>query len=250
MKIGAQLYSVRTKCDTVKGIEETFKTMKKLGYQSVQVSGFPYDANEVKKIADDIGIHIGLTHTAIPDIIEKTDEVIEKHKILGADMVGIGAPVGYMDENRVIDYKKLIADLSPAVKKINDAGLLFGYHNHHFEFLGPENVLDILFEQTSWNFILDTGWVKRAGKDPVEYIKKYASRLKYVHLKDFVKNSNGSFGAITHLYNGGVPINDIVKALIDVGTEIAYVEQDNAVDFDAFDEMQKSIEGLKNNNWV
>ena len=51
MKIGAQLYSINVKCKTEEGIRETFKTMKEQGYQSVQMSGFDYDAEKVKAYA-------------------------------------------------------------------------------------------------------------------------------------------------------------------------------------------------------
>lgn len=46
MKIGAQLYSVNIKCKTEEGIRETIKAMKELGYESVQISGFEYDAEK------------------------------------------------------------------------------------------------------------------------------------------------------------------------------------------------------------
>ena len=84
MKIGAQLYSINVKCKTEEGIRETFKTMKEQGYQSVQMSGFDYDAEKVKAYADEFDMHIGLSHTPIPKIIEETDAVIRDHKIMGA----------------------------------------------------------------------------------------------------------------------------------------------------------------------
>jgi len=256
MKIGAQLYSVRDKCSNAEDIKATFAEMKKMGYTSVQVSGFAYDADVVHQAALENDLHIGLTHTPIPEIINDTDEVIRKHKIIGADMVGIGGGFQYFDENRIVDVDKMIEELSPAVKKINEAGLLFGYHNHDFEFVGEvgSRTIDKIFEKTDWMIILDTGWADLAGSNIVEDINRFKDRLKYVHLKDFDKtpSEDGTPGRlITPLYYGQTPIDTIIKALKEVNTVAAYVEQDNAPSSgDSWNEMKKSIDGLKKKGWI
>ena len=252
MKIGAQLYSVRTKCQTNEDVRQTLKRMSEIGYQSVQVSGFPYDDEAVRAAADEFNLHIGLTHTGINEIINDTDEIIKKHKILGADMVGIGSFGTYKDGD-IILVEDLVRDITPAIEKIKDAGLDFGYHNHHWEFMdqGGYIAMDKFYELTDWKFILDTGWVARADADPLATIEKYADRLKYVHLKDFKKNEDGTWGDITSLFNGAVCVSTIVMALNKLGTvEAAYVEQDNAVNFDCYEEMEKSISHLKINGFV
>ena len=256
MIIGAQLYSVNVKCKTEEGIRETFKTMKEQGYQSVQISGFAYDAEKLKGYAEEFGLHIGLTHTPIPRVIEETEKVIEEHKIMGADVVGIGFPAGYVEDG-IVNVDKLIADLTPAVEKIQAAGLGFAYHNHALEFvdLGGYYTMDQLFEKTNWNFTLDTGWCDVAGADVVAAIRKYASRLKYVHLKDFreEKPEDTKPGErIVPLYHGAVPMEQVLEALKEVGTvEVAYVEQDNASQAeDPYGEMKESIDQLKARGWA
>lgn len=256
MIIGAQLYSVRDKCSNAEDIKATFSEMKKMGYTSVQVSGFPYDAEVVHQAAVENDLHIGLTHTSTREIINETDEVIRKHKLIGADMVGIGGGFEYFDENRVVDVDKMIEELSPAIKKINDAGLLFGYHNHDFEFFGEvgSRTIDKIYEKTDWMIILDTGWADLAGADIVETIYRFKDRLKYVHLKDFDKTpaEDGTPGRlITPLYYGQTPVDTIIKTLKEVNTVAAYVEQDNAPNSgDSWNEMKKSIDGLKKKGWI
>lgn len=255
MKFGAQLFSINNKCQSAEDIKATFKRMKEIGYESVQLSGFPYEAEPTRAAADEVGIHIGLTHTPIPDIINNTDEVIRKHLITGADTVGVGFPAGYIEDG-IIRYEDLVRDLSPAVAKIQAAGLNFAYHNHHYEFadLGGFNVMDYLYENTNWNFILDTGWVHYTGTDVLATIRKYKDRLKYVHLKDFRVPNEGPESAwgIVSLYEGGIDWDAIIRELIAVGTvEIAYVEQDTASKMpDPYGEMENSFKQLRAHGWV
>lgn len=257
MIIGAQLFSVRVKCDE-ENLRETFKSLKEMGYGSVQVSGFVYDAETVRSAADEFGLHIGLTHTPVQDILEATDEVIRRHKILGADVVGIGGLYGkYISEDGKIKIEEFIEEVGPAVKKINEAGLKFAFHNHHREFVdyGGYNVMDVILEKTDWNLTFDTGWAHYAGVDVPEFIRKNKERLEYVHLKDFRKaereNDNPS-DLICPLYEGAVPVDEIIEVLREVGcVKVAYVEQDNASHaLDPIGEMKKSVDGLRAHGWM
>lgn len=258
MKIGAQLFSVRDKFSTDEETYNTLKAISSYGYTSMQVSGFPYDAKMLKKYADEFNLHIGLTHTAINDIINSTDKVIEDHIALGADVVGIGYPHGYVDMStrEITDIKALVESLKAPVKKINDAGLMFGYHNHDFEFKTTKGLcpIDYIFENTDWQFILDTGWSDFIGADTNAYIKKFTQRLKYAHLKDFrapKADDKTESERIVSIYSGVTPIDDIMNALINAGVSVVYVEQDTAPNYpDSLLEMKKSIDALKNKGWI
>lgn len=254
MIIGAQLYSVCKQCRTPEDIKATLTAMKEMGYTSVQISGFRYDAEELRCWADELGLHIGLTHTSVDEIINNTDEVIRKHKIIGADMVGIGSPgPKYSNfETHEIKIEEMMRDLAPAVKKIQDAGLLFGYHNHYFEFddLGGYTFMDYLYENTNWMFILDVAWVEFTGNSAIEMIKKYHDRLKYIHLKDLRSEREGDdsiVDRIVPLYKGEIDFDKIIPVLLEYSNcEIAYVEQDNATNAEnPYGEMKISIDNLR-----
>ena len=91
------------------------------------------------------------------------------------------------------------------------------------------------------------------GADAVKAVEKYASRLEYVHLKDFraAKEANEPDGhRIVSLYKGNVPLDSILSALKKAGTKVAYVEQDNAVEKNSYEEMKNSYEALKERGWT
>ncbi len=256
MLIGAQLYSVRNKCSSQEEIKETFAKMKEYGYESVQISGFAYNAEETAAAAKEVGIHIGLTHVDTKDIIENVDEVIAKHKALGVDMVGLGYPGPYLKPGRIVDVEKMVEDLLPYTKKIEAAGLKFGYHNHEMEFKGEvgSRPIDYIYKNTSWQFIMDTGWVYMAGANVEEEIHRFKDRLHYIHLKDFRDqrpDEDHCFNCMVAMGEGKIPYDGIVKALKEVGTVAAYVEQDNAVaEADSWLEMKKSIDFIKSQGWM
>ncbi len=258
MIIGAQLYSVRDKFKNNIETYSTLKTIKNIGYKSIQVSGFPYDAKTIRSYADELDLHIGLTHTSLNEIINNTDKVIADHLILGADVVGLGYPHGYVNTTtgEITDIKALISDLKEPVQKLNDAGLLFGYHNHSSEFKSVDGIkpIDYIFNETSWQIIFDVGWCDFAGEDTVAYINKLNKRLKYVHLKDFRKPLNDNeppSERIVPIYSGETPIDEIMIALEKNNVYAVYVEQDTAPNAqNSLDEMKKSINALKIKGWI
>ena len=79
------------------------------------------------------------------------------------------------DDGETANYIETIRTLS---EKAHAAGITLQYHNHDFEFL-PYNdkcILDTIYETIPANRLLaqiDTCWVKFAGIDPCEYMKKY-----------------------------------------------------------------------------
>ena len=62
-------------------------------------------------------------------------------------------------------------------------GLIFGYHNHAFEFeaeVDGQFVFDAMYSATTPEAVqveMDVCWVQFAGQDPLAYIPKYAGRL-------------------------------------------------------------------------
>ncbi|MEE1279756.1 MAG: sugar phosphate isomerase/epimerase [Oscillospiraceae bacterium] len=258
MIIGAQLFSVRDRCKDEEGIRNTFKEMKEIGYNSVQLSGFKYDPDKICEYKSEFDMHVGLTHTNIPTLLNDVDSLIENHKKMGVEVIGLGSPGVYLSEDRRdLRIDDMLRDFETPVKKINDAGLRFAYHNHFWEFYdkGGYCYMDVLFEKTNWNFTLDTGWVHFAGADPFKTIEKFKDRLEYVHLKDYraeKEENEDCMKRLVPMYAGVTPMDDIIRALVEVSTvKVAYVEQDSAAGSDnSYGEMKKSFDAIKAHGWV
>ena len=110
---------------------------------------------------------------------------------------------------------------------------------------------------------IDTCWVKYAGENPAEYVKKYAGRCPVVHLKDYVGVKGGKtpyaligmedtsakpdeiafeFRPVGH---GCQNIPEIIEAGLASGAEWFIVEQDLSVGRTPLEACRMSIDYLK-----
>ena len=126
MKFGAQLYSLRNFIKTESDIDDTFAKVTAMGYDNVQFSGADFNAESLKKIIDKYDLPVNLTHIPAQRLLEETDKVIEDHKIIGCDYIGLGAmPNAFPFTGGLKEVDEFIADFEKVAKKINDAGLKF-----------------------------------------------------------------------------------------------------------------------------
>ncbi|MBQ8309567.1 MAG: sugar phosphate isomerase/epimerase [Clostridia bacterium] len=248
MKLGAQLYSLRTFAQNEKDLKETILKVKEMGYQNVQFSGVAYMEPEVwAQISAETGMEIVCTHNSFDRIVNDTDKLIEEHKIFGCSVIGIGSmPNEYRGSRAALD--NFFKVMEEPVKKIEAAGLHFAYHNHAFEFDKFSDAegcaMEALIEEKpNWFLILDTGWVNFAGKNAAEYIERIGgARLQCIHFKEF-KIADRS--TICPCGEGFSNFPEIVAACKKVGVKNVLVEQDNAVDMpDPFGEMERSVKYL------
>ncbi len=248
MKLGAQLYSLRTFTQTPDDLRQTILKCKAMGYQNVQFSGVAYMEPEVwAEISRETGMEIVCTHCSFDRIVNDTDRLIEEHKIFGCSVIGLGGMPGeYRGSLEALE--NFIAVMEEPVRKIEAAGMHFAYHNHAFEFDRFSDaegcIYDTLIERCpTWHLILDTGWVQYAGRSAVEYIERIGGeRLRNVHFKEF---NCVDVSGICACGEGFSDFAAIVAACEKVGVTNALVEQDNAVSKDdPFGEMEKSAKHL------
>lgn len=250
MKLGAQLFSLRDHLTTYEDARAIFFKMKEIGYQNVQLSGHKIDdAEKILEISRASGLDIVLTHTSPERILEETDAVIAEHKTFGAPIVGIGSmPKEYKESAE--GARKFVADFTPAIKKIEEAGLQIAYHNHAFELTTPydeeRNVFDYLIDTCkTWQFTADVYWIKKGGYDIESYLRKIGGdRLINVHFKDMANNEEKSICACG---DGVIDFEKLTRVCEELGVKNVLVEQDNARDFEDGDisQMEKSFKHLR-----
>lgn len=223
--IGAQSFTIRDFCQTEKGLDESLKKVAKAGYKTIQISGIgDIKPKKVRELCDKYGITPLLTHRPFDEYVNKLDNVIKYHADLGVKDCGLGwLPNDKDDLNVGKDY---IKQLIPQVKKLKEAGLNFGYHNHCFEFqkFGEETLMDFLISETDFDFIVDVYWVAFSGIDPARFIKKLGKRAKFIHFKDLA--ISGMSIEMAEVGKGNLNFDEIISACDEAGSLCAFVEQD------------------------
>lgn len=244
--IGAQLYTLREYLKTPKDIAESLKKVREIGYEAVQISGMgPIDVEELKKILDGEGLTVCITHLPFQRLQNEIEEVIREHKILECKYVAVGSmPLEYRDEEGFIRFAK---EATAVGKRLAEAGLVFGYHNHSFEFekFNGKIGLELLFEQSDPRYVtaeLDTYWIQHGGADPITWIRKLAGRLPVIHLKDMGVIDGKQ--AMTEVGEGNLNWPGILEACKDSGVQWYVVEQD-ICQRDPFESLAISFKNLK-----
>lgn len=255
MKIGAQLYTVYQKTQTLEGFDNALKTVSDIGYKAVQVSGTcAYDPFWLKDSLQKYDLTCVLTHIDPGKVIEQTEQVVKDHRVFGCQHIGIGAMPGEM-RGSIDGYEAFKKTFLPVALKMRDMGAKLLYHNHWFEFepLNGKDVIQRIFDdfpEDSIDFTLDIGWASFAGQDVLSLIRQLAGRLSRIHLKDYadlpVDWSITTKAYLRPIFEGKLDYISIIKELKNAGCEYALVEQDWCYNEDPFDCLKRSYENVTN----
>ena len=267
-KVGLQLYSVRDEME--KDMDATLKAVKEMGYDYVEFAGyFGKTAEEVKALLDKYGLKAISVHQAT-DLFEKEGKAaVDFLNTIGVEY----SAIPWYDKNELYNnWDETVKKFEEVSKLLKAGGIQLMYHNHDFEFvkIDGEYVLDKLYRTLDAETIMpeiDTCWVHYAGVNPAEYVKKYAGRIKVLHLKDFVckklgggpvyalidedgneiknasKEDNGF--KFTPVGSGIQNWNEILTAADEAGIEYVIVEQDDSYETPSLEAAKTSREYLK-----
>jgi sugar phosphate isomerase/epimerase len=248
--IAAQLFTIRHSTQTEEALAESLSKIRQIGYRAVQVSGIGPISNEaVKRIVDDLGLTICITHTAYDPLWNRTQEVIEQHLQWECKHVAIGSlPMEYRENEA--GYHRFATEATRVGEKLASAGLTFSYHNHSFEFVrfGDRTGLDIIFEESDPRYLqaeLDTYWIQHGGGSPANWIRRMKNRMPVVHLKDMAVVPDGwnVQQMMAEVGSGNLDWPDILAACREAGIEWYAVEQD-VTPGDPFESLEISYRNL------
>lgn len=246
IKIGVQLYSLRSKMKDIESYTNGFKSVKEMGAEVVQVSGgYRPDSKTLAKLSKEFELPIVITHSSFDRITNDLDKLAEEHLEFGCKTIGIGMmPRSYQtkDMSGYVQFIDFLNEKGEALKKYD---MKIAYHNHWFEFkkIDGKIVYDKMIEDTTSNveFIPDTFWIKVAGYKPEDYITMLKDRVSTLHLKDYKKSLGVPiFRAVG---KGDIDFASILKTAELANIENAVVELDLSPN--PYKSMQFSMDTLK-----
>ncbi len=188
--IGLQLYSVRS--NLANDFEGTLKAVSEMGYDGVEFAGlYGKSANEVRELCEKYGLVPISAHVPLAEMLENPEKTFETYKQIGCSYVAVPY-IGVAERPLNANYDKTVENIGDLGRIAKSKGLKLMYHNHDFEFVRLENGeygYDDMFSRIPSDLLtveMDVCWVKVAGEDPVNYLRKYSDRIPVVHFKDFV----------------------------------------------------------------
>lgn len=255
---GLALYTVRDAM--MKDARATLEKVAQAGYVNVESAGYNngkfYNLSpaDFKSLLDEMKLTPISAHQGTVNF-ENVDQQIADLKTAGFKYFVIPVPpmglFTFDNVNKKMTMKggaKNLADiLNKLGKKCKEAGLELLYHNHDFEFAKDDEgnvILDYLLEncdKSVVNFQMDLYWVTKAGKDPLDYFKRYPGRFKIWHVKDM--DEQGRFAPVG---NGKIDFKRILAEKKLSGMKYYYVEQDACFNETPLEAIVISHKGLAN----
>ncbi len=224
--IALQLYTLRD--DLAKDFTGTLKQVAAIGYAGVELAGHGgMTTRELKGLLDDLHLSVAGAHVGIDALETDIQKQVDDALTLGYRYV----VVPYLNEDRRVGadgYKKTAEALNGIGETLRPFGLTLCYHNHAFEFERQDNGEygeDILLQNSDPALVkaeIDTYWVLVGGEDPVAFVKKYSGRVPLMHIKD----RDPSDGTFAEVGTGDLPLDALIEAAGEIGTEYLIVEQD------------------------
>lgn len=223
-----------------KDMAKTLDTLKNQGITDMEFSSlFGKTAQEVRNLLDERGMKCSSFGVGMADALNKTDQVGENAKILGASFVRV-AWIPHTGPFTLELAQKTAQEFNQIGKALKEKyDLTFCYHNHGFEFepYGEGTLFDYLVQNTDPKFVsyeMDILWTFFPGQNPATLLEKYGNRFKLMHLKDLKKGVQGNMSGGTSVENdvalgsGQLNIPEIMKAAKKAKIQHYYLEDESS----------------------
>lgn len=197
--IGLLIYAVLA--DSKKDFNGTLAAVAEMGYEGVELTQYeswtPARAKEVRAYLDSIRLKVFATHTEPEFFVpgDKMKAAIELNRILGTRTMccvrglattpaGIGYHAKAAAENDA--WRELTGVLEAASETLKPQGMACSFHNHAVEFQAKDGVkpIDILAKSKDLMFHVDVNVCRRAGSDPVAFLKQHPGKTECLLLTD------------------------------------------------------------------
>ena len=246
MDVSFQLYSARDFTPWQMVLER----LSELGYTQVEGFGGVYDnPSAFKDLLDQHALTMPSGHFFPMEQFEiDPDKAIETAKTLGMKQLFVPALPPDQRAAGAEAWQAVGERLETIGKRVRDAGLRFGWHNHDFEFVPCTDgrlPMDILLEAApSIEWEADIAWIVRGGQDPMTWIERYADRITAAHVKDIAPEGEcideDGWADVGH---GVMDWKALMATLRNIGVDLFVMEHDKPSDFDRF--ASRSIEAFR-----
>jgi sugar phosphate isomerase/epimerase len=227
-RVGIQLYTLRD--DAAHDLERTLGDIAAVGYNDIEMLGsrdnFGMPPARVRALLDRNGLRAPSTHVAL-SALDDLDRQLADAATLGHQyLVVADGPVG--PHPTLDDYRRWADRLNEVGRRFLANGVRIGFHNHPKDFspINGSTPYNILMERTDPAVVrmqLDTGNAAMAGRDPLDYMKRFGSRYWLFHIKDVPRLGATSD---TELGKGIIDFRRLLVSIDHIDDKLLFVEQE------------------------
>ena len=200
---GLQLWTVKDelRADT----PGTLRQLSRMGIRELELFELPPAPREFRKQCHDLGLslvggHFYLQSLARAETLDAAHELGLKYIIVvfptlrslkdrDISQMSVEELMPLYEKITLDDYRWNAEQFNTYGERLAREGFQLGYHNHAVDLkrLDGKIALDELIADTNPRYVvfeLDTGHVIHAGRDPIQFLRNYPTRIQLLHLKD------------------------------------------------------------------
>lgn len=244
----------------------TLQKIARLGYDGIELLGFfGHSADEIRAWCAQAGLEPYSCFASLAELLgEATDpnnpidaavampgstpeEKLNYIRAIGCQYIGLLLPDEPMDE-------AVMERINRASRLARSHGLKVQYHNHAQEYLHRWEEgyrMDYIMAHTDEAVLFepDLGWIEIGGGRCPDQLRRYASRIEIVHLKDYYRPAFDT--ALAHEFRPtGYGVMDWAALLplceSAVGPVWYTADHDKAYDRDIYEELGLSLDFIRN----
>lgn len=227
-RVGIQLYTLRDQAR--RDLERTLADISVVGFGDVELLGsfdnFGMPPARLRQVLDRHGLRAPSTHVS-GNALDDLDRQLDDAATLGHQYVVV-ASLAIRGNPTLDDYRRWADRLNDAGRRARERGVWIGFHNHASDLAPIDGTVpyDLLIERTDPAMVrhqLDTGNTAMAGRDPLEYVRRYGARYWLFHIKD-VPRLGGTTD--TELGKGVIDFRRLLGSIDDIDEKLLFVEQE------------------------
>jgi len=227
-RVGVQLYSLRD--DARRDLEKTLSDIAAVGYRDVEMLGsmsnFGMPATQLRAVLDRNGLRAPSTHVG-GGVLDDLDRQLDEARTLGHQYLIIASLPS--TAKTLDDYRRWADRLNESGRISRARGVWLGFHNHASDMrivVDGNTPYDALAERIDPSVVrlqLDTGNLAMAGRDPLDYMKRFGDRYWSFHIKDVPR-----LGATNdaELGKGVIDFRRLLASIDRIDEKLLFVEQE------------------------
>jgi inosose dehydratase len=207
-------------------MEQAVRDIAAVGYTGTEmfdgnVADYADRPDELRQLLETTGVELVSVYTGanfiyadvLPDELHRINRAAELAATFGAERLVVGGGARRAAGTEDDDYDRLGSALDRVVDIAESHGLTASFHPHLGTIVEAPDEVERIMQRTRIGFCPDTAHLAAGGGDPAALIRRYADRIRHVHLKD-VRTDPLQF---LPLGEGALDFRDIVRAVHESG---------------------------------